>query len=80
MKRHRLELTIVIVAALVIGLLAYGRQAAHNALPHSTYSSNDTGPNGYRALYEMLRSANVPVSRFSRVLGEPLELHCQPGG
>ncbi|HTA37537.1 MAG TPA: DUF4350 domain-containing protein [Candidatus Acidoferrales bacterium] len=69
MKRHRAELIIVIVAAIVIAVLAYGREAAHNALPHSTYSSNDTGPNGYRALYEMLQSANVPVARFSRVLG-----------
>jgi Domain of unknown function (DUF4350) len=68
-KRHRLELTIVIVAAIVISVLAFGREAARNSLPHSTYSSTDTGPNGYRALYGILQSANVPVSRFSRVLG-----------
>jgi hypothetical protein len=68
-KRHRVELIIVVVSAIVIGVLAYGRQAAHDALPHSTYSSSDTGPNGYRALYGMLQSAGVPVSRFSRVLG-----------
>lgn len=69
MKRHRLELVIVILSAIVIGALAFGREAARNALPHSTYSSSDTGPNGYRALYEMLHSAGVPVTRFSRVLG-----------
>ena len=69
MRRHLVELIIVILSAIVIGALAFGREAARNALPHSTYSSNDTGPNGYRALYEMLHSAGVPVTRFSRVLG-----------
>lgn len=68
-RRHLVELIIVILSAIVIGALAFGREAARNALPHSTYSSNDTGPNGYRALYEMLHSAGVPVTRFSRVLG-----------
>jgi hypothetical protein len=69
MKGHRTELVIVIIAAIVIAVLAYGRQASQDSLPHSTYSTNDTGPNGYRAVYEMLHSANVPVARFSRVLG-----------
>jgi hypothetical protein len=68
-RRHLVELIIVTLSAIVIGALAFGREAARNALPHSTYSTNDTGPNGYRALYEMLHSAGVPVTRFSRVLG-----------
>jgi hypothetical protein len=33
------------------------------------FSTYDTGPNGYRALYEVLRHAGVPVRRFERVLG-----------
>ena len=30
----------------------------------STYSSYDTGPNGYRALYEVMRREGVPTRRF----------------
>src|SRR5580692_7474227 len=65
----RLELIIVIAAAVAIVVLAIGRQTAEEALPHSTYSTNDTGPNGYRALYGVLASSGVDVSRFARVTG-----------
>lgn len=67
--KGRAELAILVVATLIIGFLAFGRQAALDALPHSIYSTNDTGPNGYRALYDVLHASGVPVSRFSRVLG-----------
>lgn len=68
MKR-RVDIIVLVFAATVIGVLAYGRQVALDSLPHSTYSTNDTGPNGYQALYNVLRSSGVEVSRFSRVLG-----------
>jgi hypothetical protein len=57
----------VIGAALVLILLAY----ASSTTPHrpvSVSSTFDTGPNGYRALYEVLRAAGVPVRRFERVI------------
>jgi hypothetical protein len=69
MKSRVIELMVLIGSAIVIALLAFGRQEALNELPHSIYSTNDTGPNGYRALYDVLQSAGVRVSRFSRVLG-----------
>jgi len=67
--KARVEVVVLIVAAVAIGGLAYGRQAALDAQTHSVYSTNDTGPNGYQALYNVLRSAGVDASRFSRVLG-----------
>jgi Domain of unknown function (DUF4350) len=67
--KGRVDLIVVCVAAAIIGLLAFGRQSALDALPHSTYSTNDTGPNGYQALYNVLHASGVGVSRFSRVLG-----------
>lgn len=67
--KGRTDVVVLIVAAVVVGLLAFGRQSALDAIPHSTYSTNDTGPNGYRALYGILESAGVPVSRFNRLLG-----------
>jgi hypothetical protein len=36
----------------------------------STYSTYDTGPNGYRALYDVLARENVPVTRFRKPVGE----------
>jgi hypothetical protein len=68
-KGRPLEIALLVGASFVIGVLAWGRQVEQDALPHSTFSTNDTGPNGYRALYGVLQSAGVPVSRFSRVLG-----------
>lgn len=37
--------------------------------PASTNSTFDTGPNGYRALYDVLQRENVPVSRLDGPLG-----------
>ncbi|MBV8530526.1 MAG: DUF4350 domain-containing protein [Candidatus Eremiobacteraeota bacterium] len=68
MTKLRSELVVVIVGALLLALLAYGNEATKKA-PPSVYSTFDTGPNGYRALYEVLRTAGVPVRRFERVLG-----------
>lgn len=69
MTSHRLELGIVIAGALILALMAVAQQAATRAVPVSGFSTYDTGPNGYRAAYETLRQAGVPVRRFERVLG-----------
>lgn len=66
--RLRLDLVVVIIGVSLIALLAYASAPIHRARP-SVYSTYDTGPNGYRALYEVLRSAGVPVRRFEGVLG-----------
>lgn len=49
-------------------LLAYGERTT-TTRPVSVYSTYDTGPNGYRALYEVLRSAGVPMHRVETPLG-----------
>jgi hypothetical protein len=50
---------------LVIGLaILVGIAIARSAQAPSTYSTFDTGPNGYRALYDVLAKEGVPVQRF----------------
>jgi len=64
----RLDAVVLIIGAFVVAALAFSREIAPQ--PHaSIFSTYDTGPNGYRALYEVLASAGVPVRRFERVLG-----------
>lgn len=65
---RRLDLVVFIIGALIVAALAFGRESAPR--PHaSVYSTYDTGPNGYRALYAVLQSSGVSVRRFERVLG-----------
>ncbi|MGA8474728.1 MAG: DUF4350 domain-containing protein [Candidatus Cybelea sp.] len=67
MTRLRPDIVILVVSALVIVLLAYERSTIEK--PHtSVYSTYDTGRNGYRALYDVLRAAGQPVRRFERDL------------
>jgi hypothetical protein len=68
MKRRRWEIAVLVIGLIVLALVAVGRQQAQYREPPSVYSTNDTGPNGYRALYEVLRAANVPATRFGRLL------------
>ena len=69
MKSRRVEIALLAGGLTVLALLAFGRQqAADGRRAASVYSTYDTGPNGYRALYEVVRSAGVPVRRFERVL------------
>ena len=56
------------LAVVLVALLAYGRSTLKEK-PPSIYSTYDTGPNGYRALYEVLAAAGVGVRRFQRNLG-----------
>jgi hypothetical protein len=64
----RLEIAALTICALLLAALAYGRSTLEAKRP-SVYSTYDTGPNGYRALYEVLRAAGLPVQRVERVLG-----------
>ncbi len=50
-------------------MLAVARLYAQNNVPESTFSSYDTGRNGYAAFYELLRRENVAVRRFEQPHG-----------
>ncbi len=66
MKRRGLEiaLLVAVVAVLVaVALASAGR-------PPSTYSTFDTGPNGYRALYGVLERERIPVGRLEAPLAQ----------
>ncbi len=64
----RLDVIVLIICALALVLLVYERNAIEQKRRPSVYSTYDTGPNGYRALYEVLRAARVPARRFERDL------------
>ena len=69
MTKLRPEIIAVAICALLVVLLSYERTTIAQKQRPSVYSTYDTGPNGYRALYEVLRTAGVPLARFERVLG-----------
>jgi hypothetical protein len=54
---------------LLLVFLSLERSSLEQQRRPSVYSTYDTGPNGYRALYEVLRTAGVPVQRFESELG-----------
>ena len=64
MRRLRVEFVIAGVCAVLLAVLGYERAKIDQERRPSTFSTYDTGPNGYRALYEVLRAAGVPVRRF----------------
>jgi hypothetical protein len=69
-RARRVEVTLLAAGVALLALLAYIRQdVGARAGATSVYSTYDVGPNGYRALYEVLRQAGVPVRRFGRALG-----------
>jgi len=57
------------VAASLLSLLAIARFNATRNSPASTYSSYDTGRNGYAAFYELLHREDIPSSRFEQPHG-----------
>jgi hypothetical protein len=65
----RLDLIFLAIGLLLLGLLGYERSSLEQQRRPSVYSTYDTGPNGYRALYGVLRAAGTPVQRFERELG-----------
>jgi hypothetical protein len=68
MTRHR-DLVILAIAAALFLLVGYERGVILEHRKPSVFSTYDTGPNGYRALFEVLRAAGVPVRRFEAPLG-----------
>ena len=68
MTRRRVELALVIASIAVLALLTYERTTIDQQQRPSFFSTYDTGPNGYQALYEVLRSAGVTVRRFERAI------------
>ncbi len=58
----------MVVCLAVIATIGIARDARRSA-ESSTFSTYDTGRNGYRALYEILQREGVPVARFERPLG-----------
>ncbi len=67
-KRIRLDLILLGAGVALLLAIGYGQSALEQPRV-SVASSYDTGPNGYRALYDVLRSAGVPLHRFERVPG-----------
>jgi Domain of unknown function (DUF4350) len=60
-------------ALLALGIVAlvavaFARDRAQPANARSIFSSYDNGPNGYRALYDVLKTAGVPVRRLRSAL------------
>ena len=67
--RRGVEIALVIFAILLVTILGIARERAAQAVLPSTYSTYDTGRNGYRALFEALLAQGVPVERNERELG-----------
>lgn len=67
MKRT-FEITLLVAGIAVLALLAYGRHAIDAGVPHSWFTTYDTGPNGYAAMYAILKNAGLPVHRWRRPL------------
>jgi hypothetical protein len=68
MKRLRWEPIALAAGLFVLVALAVANYESTRGAG-STYSTYDTGPNGYRALYEVLLRERVPVRRFEREIG-----------
>ena len=65
MSRRIVEIVILIA---LLGLLVLVATGSLSEAP-STHSSYDTGPNGYRALYDVLQRESIPVTRLEEPLG-----------
>jgi hypothetical protein len=66
---QRVQFAVLAIGIAAFVLLALERNRVQQASVPSTYSTYDTGPNGYRALYGVLLAAGAPVHRFQRSLG-----------
>lgn len=66
--RTRLELIVLVVAAALFVLIGYERNTVVQHRKPSTFSTYDTGVNGYRALFEVLAAAGVSVRRVESPL------------
>jgi hypothetical protein len=61
---RRLDVVVLAGCALLLVLLGYEHGSIEQRRRPSVYSTYDTGPDGYRALFEVLKSAGVAVRRF----------------
>jgi hypothetical protein len=68
-KRFPFESAILVIGLGILVMLGFAKQAAQSHRSPSVYSSYDTGPNGYRALYEVLLQEDVPIERAESELG-----------
>ncbi len=68
MRSRAVEAVALVVCIAVVATIGIARDARRRA-ENSTFSTYDTGRNGYRALYEILGREGVPVTRFERPLG-----------
>jgi len=61
----------IVESAVLVALLGLMVAIAYGSLSEapSTHSSYDTGPNGYRALFGVLRREGIPVTRLEEPLG-----------
>ena len=59
----------LVALAVLLGVLVLLASSSVSA-PASTHSTYDTGPRGYRALYDVLAREGVPVTRLELPLGE----------
>lgn len=64
MKRRAVELAILVAGVALLLYVTFTSQSG----PLSTYSTFDTGPNGYEALFNVLRGENVQVERLQQPL------------
>jgi len=69
MRRFPFEIVILVMGLGILIVLGFAKQAAQSHRNPSVYSSYDTGPNGYRALYEVLVQEHVPAERVESELG-----------
>lgn len=69
MRARRVEIVVLAIGLAIVVLFAVERERVQRSSAPSTYSTYDTGPNGYRALYGVLLAAGLPVRRFQRPLG-----------
>jgi len=65
-RRRLVEYALIAAIAFVMAALALANAHA----PPSTYSTFDTGPNGYRAIFEVLRREHVDAQRLEVPLGQ----------
>lgn len=70
MTSRRVEIVVLAIGFAAIALLTVERERVRHAGAASSYSTYDSGPNGYRALYNVMLAAGVPLQRF----GHPLAL------
>ncbi len=68
MKGRILEWVLLALGFALVAILGIAREQ-RSEVEVSSFSTDDTGPNGYRAWYEVLRSEGLTVRRFEQPLG-----------